>query len=799
MGLSKTQAFEIQKASKFASQVLPERFPGELAIKLADFENPSLAKIRAAQVLLSLLSNNHKSLQTYQPLSELRAWMMEIPPSLLALIVQRKDPVATALIEWLLDWILRHSYKDLFQRLLDAGIDKTHFTGVKGGRLLLNTIVHARLDMILTILKENPDLSVTDDGDYSVVDRAARGAKHNVLQALLDQGVDFGKETKDPAHSPLVEAHFYNPENLAWFLDHGVDIKTLDVFIGTYVNIPSYESCNVLWKRFPKRWHKVTSCLLVYSAIPGVDEFTQKVGELKEFYDNTKSIVEEAFCFAMDTLVEDDDFSAYYSYYIEIREESGVPVGSEEDMCSDILDVFLEYGVDPNATSQSDCPPPVVSAIRLWDIEDICRLLDHGANINVQGMRDALFLNINPKRSFSTLWYIVFERGISIDMNKRLKDGRYPLQCVCDIHQEDQGIELVKYFVQNGSDINSRLSRKENYSALHFAVRHGRLETVRYLIENGAKLSGWPKKASKTLFELCVERCPNGCRPKSVNQEEKERRDIFKLLLKHKAEANNILGLLQIDLGSSLTGAIDLYPNSSLVNTIMKSGMSLCGSAMLESRNSGPYSPLQLAIMRGDFETTQMLINRGLNINAPAGEVGGSTALQMACRSEPLPVDMKMVQYLLRLGADVNSPPATTGGRTALQIACTHDEINFDLINLLLQNDADINAAAADTKGITALQGAAINGNLELVLFLLERGAQVDAPGAIEDGRTALEGAAEHGRLNVVQVLLNAHLAIGATPELETPLEFAEKEGHLGVVQLLKGFSDGWFDILSFT
>jgi ankyrin repeat protein len=765
-------------------------------------------KAQAAQIFFSLVSNNHSSLNTCLKLPELRSWIREISKPELAYLVKGKDPTTIAVIDWLLEWILRNCDDDLFFRILDAGLDKQqYFAGTHGGRLLLRTVGIATPAMILAILDESPDLYVTDKHDDTILRIAASNAHHTTLQVLFDHGADFRYEESRILYQTYASN---NLENLAWLLDKGADPKHLDENFGAreiYEDFPTLEMCEVLWRRFPARWDKATACLLVYSAALGLDELKKRVDQIKDFYIDLKSVLEEAFCFAMEKLAfpYENFFHHFLHGYPNLHSDKHW--NALDNLRKRVLVTFLCYGINPNAASLSIYPRPIVSAIKYWDVEDIATLLDYGANMTISDVMRGMFHSSEgvsqPYRCKANrcenLKYLVLKRNIALEMNLPLPNGQYALHLACEVHHGDQeDMELVRCFVENGSDINGTLRRDENYTALHLAVRHGRLSVVRYLIEKGANVKGWPKRPSKTLYELCVKRCPSECQRRARGEEQRERQAIFKLLLQHNAESMDGVSIPRIDLGGCLIHAMWDFSNSSLVDTIMDSGMSLRGSVELQRayEQLGPFSPLQFATMTRiqHFNIAKRLIEHGADVNQPAGENDCGTAFQLACSMNsdygPItPVNFQLIDLLLQNGAEVNSPPARTRGRTALQFACANRATSFKLINLLLDKGADINALAAHNKGITALQGAAIKGDLELVLFLLERGARVDAPGAVIEGRTALEGAAEMGRLDIVDVLLNAHLMIGLVPNVGIALELAEDQGHFGVVKLLKSWS----------
>jgi ankyrin repeat protein len=162
------------------------------------------------------------------------------------------------------------------------------------------------------------------------------------------------------------------------------------------------------------------------------------------------------------------------------------------------------------------------------------------------------------------------------------------------------------------------------------------------------------------------------------------------------------------------------------------------------------------------------------------------TTLQHLCRDASSDIYSEVVPLLLAKGADINAPATESAGRTALQAACAREDEAVELVRFLVQSKAKVNAEPANHRGVTALQAAAIQGHLEIVLYLLEHGAEVDAPGAEYNGRTALEGAAEHGRLDVTKLLLNAHVDQQKSAKCAKPLEYAKRSMKPGIAQVLE-------------
>ena len=80
-----------------------------------------------------------------------------------------------------------------------------------------------------------------------------------------------------------------------------------------------------------------------------------------------------------------------------------------------------------------------------------------------------------------------------------------------------------------------------------------------------------------------------------------------------------------------------------------------------------------------------------------------------------------MVDLLVRHGAEVNAPAAQRGGGTALQFAAIEGYI--PVACLLLNFQANVNAPASKVNGRTALEGAAEHGRLDMLQLLLKAGA----------------------------------------------------------------------------
>ena len=112
-----------------------------------------------------------------------------------------------------------------------------------------------------------------------------------------------------------------------------------------------------------------------------------------------------------------------------------------------------------------------------------------------------------------------------------------------------------------------------------------------------------------------------------------------------------------------------------------------------------------------------------------------------------------MVQLLLSENADVNAPAVNAGGLTALQGAAIQGHLA--IANLLLCAGADVTAAPAMFMGRTALEGAAEHGRLDMVQLLLD--ASADTGNLDRKSLSKAAMLAERGGHHVVAQLLRGY------------------------------------------
>lgn len=152
-------------------------------------------------------------------------------------------------------------------------------------------------------------------------------------------------------------------------------------------------------------------------------------------------------------------------------------------------------------------------------------------------------------------------------------------------------------------------------------------------------------------------------------------------------------------------------------------------------------SPLVDAVRQHDLDTVRALLERGVDVNTPAGD--GATALHWAVYYD----DDQLVTRLLAAGADPRA--ANDLAITPLHLASANG--NPAITRALLARGAEPDVASET--GVTPLMEAARNGNVETVRALLDAGAQINRHERTR-AQTALMWAVARQHADVVQTLV---------------------------------------------
>ncbi|KAL3419921.1 ankyrin repeat protein [Phlyctema vagabunda] len=225
-------------------------------------------------------------------------------------------------------------------------------------------------------------------------------------------------------------------------------------------------------------------------------------------------------------------------------------------------------------------------------------------------------------------------------------------------------LDIVRYLLQAGADLNMPAHPDHGRTALQGAVESRSLEMIRFLLDEGADVNAPAAKfMGVTALQAAVRR---------------NDRQMIHLLLDAGAHAN--------DLPSDTYG----------------------------------LSSLQIAAAHGLDDVVEILLNRGADVNGPCARKGGQTALMAAASVG----HVGTVRLLLKAKADVNAVVSNSWcSKTALVAAAGGGYLRIaqDLIN----HGADVNATTKGAYHGTALQEAAMRGRIDMLKLLLNAGAKI--------------------------------------------------------------------------
>jgi len=209
--------------------------------------------------------------------------------------------------------------------------------------------------------------------------------------------------------------------------------------------------------------------------------------------------------------------------------------------------------------------------------------------------------------------------------------------------------------------------------------------------------------------------------------------------------------------------------------------MGLLSSTARGQENAGPRSALYRAILAGDVNQVQTLLDGGADVNAEFEDQTGP--LYTAC----LMGHVQIAELLILRGADIEA--RGPGGETALIVAAGHPESRV-LVRTLIEGGANVNAM--DDQGFSPLWNACTlagrpgvpeDAAVKTAALLLDRGAYADS--FIRGGYTPLMFAARVGHEDLVRLLIQRGANVNArTEDGRAVLDLASE--HAQVVQILK-------------
>jgi serine/threonine-protein phosphatase 6 regulatory ankyrin repeat subunit B len=357
-----------------------------------------------------------------------------------------------------------------------------------------------------------------------------------------------------------------------------------------------------------------------------------------------------------------------------------------------LVKLLLENGV--NANARLGDRTALLEASYNGHLEIVKLLLEYGVDVNAKINYDISrynhefnFFKPNPKKDYTVLLISVING--------------------CNL-------ELVKLFLDNGSDVDARTYDGE--TALIISASKGQFDIVNLLISYGADVNLQDNEGDTVLIKAIFNNYL----------------DIVKLLLLDYSgfidvNAKNNKG------NTALIGATVLG-NLEIVKLLLEKDVNI------NAKDRFGNTILVWASSEGRFELVKLLLENGADIDINATNNEGDTALLKAITNGHL----EIVKLLLDNKALINfeskhikKPLIAASGKGCLKT-----------VKLLIEKGAEINAK--ETFG-TALLFASLNGHFEIVKYLLDSGADANVKSC--NNESALRIATRNNHSEIVKLL----------------------------------------------
>uniref|UniRef100_A0A8D0GQK8 Ion transport domain-containing protein n=1 Tax=Sphenodon punctatus TaxID=8508 RepID=A0A8D0GQK8_SPHPU len=501
--------------------------------------------------------------------------------------------------------------------------------------------------------------------------------------------------------------------------------------------------------------------------------------------------------------------------------------------------------------------------------DTVLALLKKGVLLRMPNKNGALALHMAAKRGHAAVVKALLQKGTEVDARTKddytalhvaaqyckplvvqtllgfgaqvqLKGGKAqetPLHIAARI---EEGEKVAEMLLKSGADVN--VEQENGETAMLIAARHGNLQMITALIEEGGELA-WQSKAGECPLHIAVRHChlhvareilnylaTEKSHTKAVacvNMENKTGETplhlaaaIKKDMLSFKEEETRIIALLMeydasVSCPTKMSLETPLYYCARVGNAdvLLEMLKHIGGNGMQQSINKqakNGWSPLLVAAERGHTEVVKILLQNHARVDV--FDEHGKAALHLAAENghdqivalllwhkafvnaktklglTPLHLSAQNgYNYLAKLLVESHAASIdamTLTKRTPLHLAGSSGQL--DVCTSLLSMNADIHAT--DIQGQTPLHLAAENNHSEVVKFFLKHKPELVTSANME-GSTCAHIAASKGSVAVVKELLKFNkvgvIAARNKTNDSTPLHLAAAGGHCEVVMVL--------------
>ena len=391
-------------------------------------------------------------------------------------------------------------------------------------------------------------------------------------------------------------------------------------------------------------------------------------------------------------------------------------------------------------------------------------------------------------------------------------------------------IHIMRCLLENGADVNARVSVDDNSTPLMIAAASSQRDAVTFLVERGANVylrdeDGYTALHCACMFVYVGEilgcliengadvnaRTNEGCTPlMTACDNQVHSSGAVKFLIEHGANVDHQDWSGQ----TAVHHAVNYHCYSSIndaLSCLIENG------ADVNARTYDGRTPLMIATALGHIKVAMYLIDHGAEVHDRTEAL--HNAVHCSCSD---PSSCEILSFMIENGGDVDAK--TFGNRTPLMIAAERgqikvvtylikhgvpsirdyvnrrddngqtalhhavqcfDPISCEILSCLIEHGGDVNSTYDNC---TPLMIAAARGQMKLVTFLIEHGANLDRRD--KDDQTALHHAVQCFdpiSCEILSYLIENGAEVNAFTRRDncTPLMLACKYGHLNAVTSL--------------
>lgn len=460
--------------------------------------------------------------------------------------------------------------------------------------------------------------------DTREIDRAIRNGEEDAfVEHLLRLGLDMNKKDDEGYNALHYAAKYKNERALKLLLDHGFDIKGETKRHSTPLELATErfhkESVKILLEYGARLSNKYTPSMIHAVAVGGSSDDLKKLLALES---DKGKICQELLRYAakggnketVDVLLKN---GAKVDTISDGRMEDLSIHSAAQGGNIEIVKTFLELGCDIN--SRGYCGNTTLHyAAKGGHVQMIKFILSQGIEINAKNDRgrSALFSTLHLEQSASTFKSVV-RLLLNLGLNINETDNHHNTPLFTFITEDIYWDDLIEILLQFGAHVGTVVNGR---TPLHKACGYVNRRVVSLLLKHGANVEARDNRGQTALHEVLL----------AVYQweewekwEELDRLEIVKELIKYGSniEAKDSRGRSALSHAVSMFDLIEKHDNffGRVEGDAGTSKLLLHHGANPNCRDNHNKSVIELAILRGNQASIQLLLDYGLAINDDYG------------------------------------------------------------------------------------------------------------------------------------------------------------------------------------